>query len=111
MKIVSPVDVFDFDSGQWSTIPSPSPRLFAELAELCGKLYLAGGYVATEEGHFKPAASIEVYDPAKSAWSTVLGSLPVPQGDVKLRAVQGRLLLFAMDREKPALCHQALVAP
>ena len=39
------------------------------------------------------------------------GSLPVPRGDVKLRPVQGRLLLFAMDREKPAWCHLALLAP
>ena len=29
MKIVSPVDVFDFASGQWTSIPAPEPRLFA----------------------------------------------------------------------------------
>ena len=45
MKLVSPVDVFDFESGQWSSIAAPEPRLFAEMAELGGKLYLAGGYV------------------------------------------------------------------
>ncbi len=111
MKVVSPVDVFDFVSGQWSTIPSPEPRLFDELAELGGKLYLAGGYAPTKAGHFEPASSIEVYDPATSAWSTVVNSLPVPRGDVKLRSLQGRLLVFAMDREKPALGHLALVAP
>ena len=48
MKIVSPVDVFDFESGQWTTIPAPAPRLFGELAELGGKLYLAGGYVRNQ---------------------------------------------------------------
>ena len=55
MKIVSPVDVFDFESGQWSSIAAPEPRLFGELAELGGKLYLAGGYWASKEGHFEPA--------------------------------------------------------
>ena len=78
MKLVSPVDVFDFESGEWSTAAAPEPRLFGELAEFGGKLYLAGGYVAKSEGHFEPAASIEVYDPAKNAWSTALESLPVP---------------------------------
>jgi hypothetical protein len=35
----------------------------------------------------------------------------VPQGNVKLSTVQGRLLVFAMDKEKPGLAHMALVAP
>jgi N-acetylneuraminic acid mutarotase len=111
MKIVSPVDVFDFESGTWSSIAAPEPRLFGELAELGGKLFLAGGYRATREGHFEPAESIEVFDPATGAWSTALESLPVPRGSVKLFPLQSRLLLFATDREKPALCHMALVAP
>ncbi len=111
MKIVAPVDVFDFDSGQWSTIPAPEPRVFGELAELGGKLYLAGGYVASGEGHFEPAESIEVYDAARGAWSVVLDKVPVPPGNVKLFPVQGRLLFFAMDREKAALAQMALVAP
>ena len=111
MKIVAPVDVFDFESGQWSTAAAPEPRVFGELAELGGKLYLAGGYVATKQGHFEPAESIEVYDPAKNTWSIALDTLPVPRGNVKLSPVQGRLLLFAMDKEKPSLAHMALVAP
>ena len=48
MKIVSSVDVFDFESAQWTSIAAPEPRLFGELAELGGKLYLAGGYAATK---------------------------------------------------------------
>ena len=111
MKIVAPVDVFDFASGQWSTISAPEPRVFGELAELDGKLYLAGGYFASGEGHFEPAESIEVYDPARGVWSVVLDSLPVTPGNVKLFPVQGRLLFFAMDREKAALAQLALVAP
>jgi N-acetylneuraminic acid mutarotase len=111
MKIVSPVDVFDFESGQWSTIAAPKPRLFGELAELGGKLYLAGGYRASKEGHFEPAKSMEVYDPATSSWSTILDSLPVSPEDLKLRSTQGRLLLYSLDRDTPGSCHLALVAP
>jgi N-acetylneuraminic acid mutarotase len=111
MKIVSPVDVFDFESGQWSSITAPEPRLFGELAELSGKLYLAGGYKASKAGHFEPARSMEIYDPATSSWSTLLDSLPVPPEDLKLRSVQGRLLLYSLDRENPGSCHLALVAP
>jgi Galactose oxidase, central domain len=111
MKIVAPVDVFDFESGQWSSIAAPTPRLFAELAELGGKLYLAGGYTATKNGHFEPASSMEVYDPSANAWSTVLDSLPVSPQDLKVRSVQGRLLLYSLDRDVPGSCHLALVAP
>jgi hypothetical protein len=111
MKIVAPVDVFDFASGQWASIPAPAPRLFGELAELGGKLYLAGGYLATKDGHFEPARSMEVFDPVKSAWSTVVSALPVSSEDLKLRSVQGRLLLYSIDRARPACCQLALVAP
>jgi N-acetylneuraminic acid mutarotase len=111
MKIVAPVDVFDFESGQWSSIPAPKPRLFGELAELGGKLYLAGGYKASKDGHFEPAGSLEVYDPATSSWSTVLESLPVSPQDLKMTSVQGRLLLYSLDRDTPGSCHLALVAP
>ena len=111
MKIVSPVDVFDFESGQWSTIAAPKPRLFGELAELGGKLYLAGGYWESKDGHFEPARSMEAFDPATSSWSTVLDSLPVSPEDLKLRSVQGRLLLYSLDRDTPGSCHLALSRP
>jgi hypothetical protein len=112
MKIVAPVDVYDFESGQWSSIAAPAPRLFGELAELGGKLYLAGGYTtATKGGHFEPARSLEVYDPTTNTWSTVLDSLPVSPEDLKLSSIQGRLLLYSLDRDPPGSCHLALVAP
>jgi hypothetical protein len=67
--------------------------------------------VANGTGHFEPARSMEVYDPAKNAWSTVLDSLPVASADLKLRTIQGRLLLYSLDRENSGSCHLALVAP
>jgi N-acetylneuraminic acid mutarotase len=103
--------VFDLESGQWSSIAPPAPRLFAELAELDGKLYLAGGYAASEEEHFKPAESLEVYDPATALWSTLVKTLPVPAADLKVRSIQGRLLLFSLDRDQKGSCRMALFAP
>jgi len=112
MKLVAPVDVFDFETGTWSTVTSPSsPRVFADLVSLDGKLYLAGGFVTSTEGHFEPARSIEAYDPASNRWTTLMESSPVPLEHVRMLAVQGRLLLVAMDREGSGSCQLALVAP
>ena len=112
MKLVAPVDVFDFETGTWSTTSTtPAPRVFADLVSLEGKLYLAGGFVSSAEGHFDPARSIEVYDPARDRWTTLMDSSPVPLEHVRMLAVQGRLLLVAMDREGSGSCQSALVAP
>ncbi len=112
MKPVAPVDVFDFETGAWSSIASPShPPVFADLVSLDGKLYMAGGFVTSTAGHFEPARSIEVYDPASNRWTTLLESSPVPLEHVRMLAVQGRLLLVAMDREGSGSCQLALVAP
>ena len=106
MKIVAPVDVFDFESGQWSSIAAPEPRLFAELAELGGKLYLAGGYAASEDGHFEPAESIEVYDPATDAWSTARQNTACSggrlEGQVRSRAGCCSFHLIAIIQDRAA---------
>ena len=112
MKPVAPVDVFDFETGLWSTATAPqAPRVFADLVPLDGKLYLAGGFVSTAEGHFAPADSIDVYDPALNRWITLMKSCPVPLAHVRMLSVQGRLLLVAMDSEGSGTCQFALVAP
>jgi N-acetylneuraminic acid mutarotase len=112
MKPVAPVDVFDFETETWSTVTAPSnPRIFADLVSLDGKLYLAGGFITSAEGHFEPAHSIEVFDPASNGWATLMESSPVPLEHVRMMAVAGRLLLVAMDREGSGSCQLALVAP
>ena len=75
--------------------------------QLDGKLYLAGGFVTSAEGHFEPADSIEVYDPASNGWTTLMESSPVPLEHVRMMSVQGRLLLVAMDREGSGSCQLA----
>lgn len=110
-KPVETVDVFDFDSGAWSTIPGPThPRLFADLAALEGKLYLSGGFIPSKEHHFEPAQSLEVYDPKTSQWLTLLDAIPVPARHAHMLPIQNRLLLFAIDREKNQ-AEIAVVAP
>lgn len=112
MKIVDPVDVFDFDTNSWSTIPSPPhPRLFAELASLDGKLYMAGGFTRSENAHFEPAHSIECFDPATGKWSTLLEKSPIDSTGVTMLPVQGRLLLYAPDKKGDREARFAIVAP
>ena len=110
-KLVDTVDVFDFDKNNWSTIASPQPRLFAELATLNGKLYLAGGFVKSEANHFEPAKSVECFDPATGKWSTLLEQSPVDATGVALLPIQGRLLMYAPDKQGTRQANFALIAP
>jgi N-acetylneuraminic acid mutarotase len=111
-KVVDTVDVFEFESSRWSTIPAPRhPRLFAELVAMDGKLYLVGGYQASEVDHFAPANSIEVFDPQAGDWSELLSALPVPPQNIYAAPIQGRLLLYAPDRSGSEKAQFALVAP
>jgi len=111
MKLVDTVDVFDFDTNIWSTIPSPKPRLFAELAALDGKLYMVGGVTKPEGGHFEPASAIECFDPATGKWSTVLETSPIEATGVSILPIQGRLLLYAPAEKGGREARFAIIAP
>jgi N-acetylneuraminic acid mutarotase len=112
VKLVDNVDVYDFDTKTWSTAPSPSrPRLFADLASLDGKLYLAGGFIRPEGGHFEPVHSIECFEPATSKWSTVLENSPIGETSIAMLPIQGRLLLYAPAKNKSREARFAIVAP
>jgi N-acetylneuraminic acid mutarotase len=112
MKLVDEVDVFDFETHEWSTAPSPpQPRLFAEMAALDGKLYLAGGVTRTEGGSFAPARSIDCFDPATGQWSTAVANSIIDGPGVAVVAIQGRLLLYAPARSGEPMARFAIVAP
>lgn len=111
-KIVEDVDVFDLKAGTWSTIPAPAqPRLFADLATLNGKLYLAGGFSkgGEEGGHFQPNNSVEEFDPKTGKWTTVLEASPVANS--RLLTLSNRLLFFGVDPKDGGKAQFALVAP
>jgi N-acetylneuraminic acid mutarotase len=113
-QLVEECDVYDFASKTWETIPSPSrPRISPELVALDGKLYLIGGSSPKEPGSksFERNPSIEVYDPAAKAWSTLLSSLPVPAEHVRALAFNGRLVLFSVDPADGSAFRLAFVKP
>lgn len=66
---VAPVDVYDFETGEWSTLTQPLPTLRAGnmAAVFDGRLLVMGG----ESGAQKSAhAETEILDPATGDWDT-----------------------------------------
>jgi len=93
-------DVFDFESGEWSVIPSPSDvRLSPKLIELRGKLYLIGGSSPTVDG-FVRNQSIEVFDPATNEWSTLIEDIGVGLGELQAFAFHDRLLIYSVHNDE-----------
>lgn len=74
---VPEVDVYDFSTGTWSTLPSgqniPTPRAAPAVASFKGKLIVAGGEVQEQEVYGVETtgalAVTEQYDPETQSWS------------------------------------------
>lgn len=110
--LVESVDVFDLATGEWGSIPAPlQSRVFADLAVLDGKLYLAGGFVRGDDGHFEQAETVEVFDPSIGSWDVLMEELPSKVNGLRLMAVRGRLLMFGFDADDPKIARFALIAP
>jgi N-acetylneuraminic acid mutarotase len=59
----------------WRTVaPMPTPRSEVAVAELSGKIYVIGGFLANGS----PSAAVEAYDPASDTWEQV-APLPEPR--------------------------------
>lgn len=109
--LVSAAEVFDLATEKWSTIASPTvPRVFPSLAQSGGKLFLCGGFTQID-GHFQPAKTIEMYDPAANAWQTVFTDLTIDQSATTMIEFQDRLLFYGVDRGQDGLARFALVDP
>jgi uncharacterized protein YjdB len=69
--VIKEVDVYDFDTQSWSTLPSaldiPTPRAAAVVANFGGKLLVAGGEVPDNT---EALDITEIFDPATQTWST-----------------------------------------
>jgi len=74
----------------------PTARGFFGIAELNGKVYVAGGY---ESGNVI-SASVEVYDPSTDTWSAA-ADLPTPRWGLSLIAVSGRLVAVGGSTSTP----------
>ncbi|HYE04144.1 MAG TPA: hypothetical protein VEL07_01375 [Planctomycetota bacterium] len=89
--------VFDPRTNSWSRFPSPiTPRLDARATLLAdGRLMIAGGVVADEDGNLIPTRAVEFWSPSTGAWT------PAPILGVgralhrQLRLSDGRVLAIA----------------
>ncbi len=75
--LIAEVDVYDFTSGTWSTLPVgqnlPTPRAAAAVGVLGGELYVIGGEIETDlDGNTINDAvkTTEAYNPNTNSWST-----------------------------------------
>lgn len=59
----------------WRTLaPMPTPRSEVAAAAVAGKIYVAGGFLASGT----PSAAVEVYDPATDSWDAI-APMPAPR--------------------------------
>ncbi|HBE68046.1 MAG TPA: hypothetical protein DDW52_07835 [Planctomycetaceae bacterium] len=109
--ICESVDVFDFDTRQWSSIAPPATsRVFPSLAEAGGKLYLFGGFTS-ESGHFSPASSLECFNPESGKWTTVADSLDGIPPSMSMHEFSDRLLFYGIDAEQDGVANFAVLDP
>lgn len=70
--VLPEVDVYDFNSQTWSTLPDsldlPTPRAAAVVNNYLGKLIVAGGEVATNP---LALSTTEMFDPLTQTWETL----------------------------------------
>ncbi|MFI6760480.1 S8 family serine peptidase [Micromonospora sp. NPDC050417] len=83
--------VLDPETNAWSTLADmPTARSKASAAAVGGKLYVIGGWSASGA----PVASVDVFDPATGAWSTVAGATnPAPRAAAGTAIVDGKVYL------------------
>ncbi|MCL6260423.1 Ig-like domain-containing protein, partial [Aquiflexum sp. TKW24L] len=75
--VIPEVDVFDFDTNSWSTLPSamniPTPRAGAVVVNIGNKLLVAGGEIPNDpDGTVRSEALslTEILDPVSQTWTT-----------------------------------------
>lgn len=67
--VIKEVDVFDFRTGRWRTLPSPegdipTPRAGTSALAVAGQVVVIGGESERREAH----REVEVFDPMEKAW-------------------------------------------
>ena len=99
---VPEVDVYDFATGRWSTLPAaanlPTPRAGSTTAVLDGRLLVLGGESGAQEAAH---AEVEAYDPRTGRWSALA---PLREGRHATQAVlhDRRLYVAAGSRTRGA---------
>jgi N-acetylneuraminic acid mutarotase len=100
--VVPEVDVYDFSSGTWSTLPAssniPTPRAGTTTVVLDGRLVVIGGESGAQEaGH----AEVEALDPRTGRWTT-MAPLRVGRHAAQAAMVDGRVYVAAGSRTRGA---------
>ena len=99
---VPEVDVFDFATGRWTTLPSsanlPTPRAGTTSVVVDGRLLVLGGESAAQQAAH---AEVEAYDPLAIRWTTLA---PMSVGRHATQAVlhRGKLYIAAGSRTRGA---------
>lgn len=62
-------------------------------------------------GHFTPASSLEVYDPATDHWTVVAEELPEVPPSMRMLAYNNRLLFFGVDKQQDGRANFVLFDP
>jgi N-acetylneuraminic acid mutarotase len=95
----SPTDVveeYDPATDTWSGLRAkmPTPRSGGGWATYNGKIYVAGGEIATPQlvGAFR---AIEVYNPATNTWDTTFPAMPIPRHGVAGAVIGNRFHLVS----------------
>jgi hypothetical protein len=98
---VPEVDVFDFHTGRWSTLPPaanlPTPRAGCTVAVVNGRLLVIGG----ESGQMNAHAEVEAYDPSTGRWSA-LAALGLGRHATQAVVHNGAIYLAAGSRTRGA---------
>ena len=86
------VDIYDADTGQWSSGQLASPLIGLTTVSVGGKALFAGGVPGISEGLAPPSSEVDIYDAQSGQWSTA--SLSIARRFVLGTSVDG-LALFA----------------
>ena len=97
---------FDFAARTFSSMPCPAHvRISGAMLEHDGMLYLCGGSARDASGSLAADRSIEVFDPATQAWSTLIAELPFDTHQARWAFVGDRVVML---RTQDAAGHATL---
>jgi len=99
---VPEVDVYDFETGEWSTLPTesnlPTPRAGATTVVLNGEILVIGGESAAQQAAH---AEVEALDPATGRWRK-LAPLNTRRHATQAVVYDGKLYIAAGSRTRGA---------
>jgi N-acetylneuraminic acid mutarotase len=116
---VKTAEVYDFTANKWNDLPPPTDaRAMAEMVEVGGNLYLAGGFSpspadAPKPNPFVENKSLEVYDVKAKTWSKPIPALPATAGGsaLNLFAHEGKVVVWSIDQSKANTAHLTIIDP